>query len=90
MQMVSIADKIKKEVNNPDESRFAWTGSRHGDFKLMHKAVQCLKLCESHAAIAPGSYTPILHEWEVRAVACPYTASTCMLPGTGCVTGGLL
>ncbi|CAK0742759.1 hypothetical protein CVIRNUC_001419 [Coccomyxa viridis] len=65
MQMVSIADKIKKEVNNPDESRFAWTGSRHGDFKLMHKAVQCLKLCESHAAIAPGSYTPILHEWEV-------------------------
>ena len=71
--MVSIADKIKKEVGNPDDSRFAWTGTRHGDFKLMHKAVQCLKLCESHAAIAPESYTPILHEWEVRAAACLYS-----------------
>ena len=64
MSSVSVEGKVMKEALKPGPDYPEGYPHQVGpaDFRLMHKAIQSMRLCEKAAEVQP--YTAILFEWQ--------------------------
>lgn len=65
LSSVSVEGKVMREALKPGPDNTEGYPRQVGpaDFKLMHKAIQSMRLCEKAAEMQP--YTAILFEWQV-------------------------